>query len=280
MHRQTGASHKVRSGERFTGLPETALPSGSDHRFQNPAQLQTQNNHNTKAAMKRTYALYALIPWTIAVLAAISLCPASPAQAESDGDVTHIKAPEGQLLFEIVGQVINFTPTTSTQFGYYTFIKGIDQLFAGTPENETTAWFTFYRETSNLRVTANGPLRVISREGTTTVYVNATPSSDFANPDSFRAGTPIQTSVLRQQVIVDTATGLFTVVNLDTVTSSSTFTAGGAKYRLGAIGDMFRTTKTGHLNTPGASPSGWFAGYSVGTAKARPVDSLTAATEK
>jgi hypothetical protein len=181
--------------------------------------------------------------------------------------VEKIKIGEGQLLYEIIGQVINFTPTTSTQFGYYTYIKGIDGLFAGAPENETTAWFTFHRETTNLRVTANGPLRIISREGTTTVYLNAAPAGNFSNPDSFRAGTPIQTSTLRQQVIVDTVTQTFTVVNEDTITSSSPFSVNGSTFRIGKVGDIFRTTKNGHLTSP--VPSGYFAGYSVGAEKSK-----------
>jgi hypothetical protein len=198
---------------------------------------------------------------------ASSLEKAQAAEAESDENVQKIKVAEGQLLYEIIGQVINFTPTTSTQFGYYTYIKGIDALFAGAPENETTAWFTFHRETTNLRVTANGPLRIISREGTTTVYLNAAPAGNFSNPDSFRAGAPIQTSTLRQQVIVDTVTQTFTVVNEDTITSSSLFSVNGASYQIGKAGDVFRTTKNGHLSGP--LPSGYFAGYSVGAEKSK-----------
>src|SRR5262245_51443479 len=155
------------------------------------------------------------------MLMCCSALAVSTSEARSDEKVETIKVSEGELLYEIIGQVINFTTTTSTQFGYYTYIKGINGLFAEAPENETTASFTFYRETTNLRVTVNGPLRIISREGTTTVYLNAAPAGNFSDPDSFRAGTPIQTSALRQQVIVDTVTQTFTVVNQDTITSSS-----------------------------------------------------------
>jgi hypothetical protein len=195
------------------------------------------------------------------------LALASPhsSRGQCDQDVEKIKVGEGQLLYEIIGQVINSTPTTSTQFGYYTYIKGIDALFAGAPENETTAWFTFHRETTNLRVTVNGPLRIISREGTTTVYLNAAPAGDFTNPDSFRAGAPVQRSTLRQQVIVDTVTQSFTVVNEDTITSTSLFSINGRTNQIGKAGDVFRTTKNGHLNSP--VPSGYFAGYSVGVEK-------------
>jgi hypothetical protein len=204
----------------------------------------------------------------VAVLGLVILTSASALEkAQADENVEEIKVGEGQVLYEIIGQVINSTPTTSTQFGYYTYIKGIDGLFAGAPENETTAWFTFHRETTNLRVTVNGPLRIISREGTTTVYLNAAPAGDFSNPDSFRAGTPIQISTLRQQVIVDTVSQTFTVVNQDTITSSTHFSVNGTTYQIGKAGDVFRTTKNGHLSGP--VPSGYFAGYSVGAEKSK-----------
>ena len=204
------------------------------------------------------------IPTVSAALLALSLAASQRSRGESENDVEHIKVTAGQIVYEILGQVINSTPTTSTQFGYYTYIKGIDLLFASAPENETTAFFTFFRETTNLRVTADGPLRIISREGTTTVYLNATPDGSFANPDSFRSAAPIQTSVLRQQVIVDTVSQTFTVINQDTITSTSVFSVNGSKYQIGKGGDVLRTTKNGHLNAPGSSPTGWFAGYSVG----------------
>src|SRR5262245_55432844 len=205
----------------------------------------------------------------LTLITVLFLAVTSPhsSRGESEKNVEKIKVDEGQLLYEIIGQVINSTPTTSTQFGYYTYIKGIDALFAGAPENETAAWFTFHRETTNLRVTVNGPLRIISREGTTTVYLNPTPSGNFSNPDSFRACTPIQTSTLRQQVIVDTVTQTFTVLNQDTITATSLFSVNGRTYQIGKVGDVFRTTKNGHLTGP--VPSGYFAGYSVGAEKGK-----------
>ena len=218
------------------------------------------------AAGGRLAAALAVLSLVLATSAA-AVDKAQAAEAGSDENVEKIKVSEGQLLYEIIGQVINSTPTTSTQFGYFTYIKGIDGLFAAAPENETTAWFTFHRETTNLRVTVNGPLRIISREGTTTVYLNATPAGNFSDPDSFRAGAPIQSSTLRQQVIVDTVTQTFTVVNEDTITSSSLFSVNGGTYQIGKVGDVFRTTKNGHLNSP--LPSGYFAGYSVGAEKTK-----------
>jgi hypothetical protein len=59
----------------------------------------------------------------------------------------------------------------------------------------------------------------------------------------------------------------FTVINQDTITSTSEFTVNSNKYQIGRVGDVFRTKKNGHLNAPGSSPTGWFAGYSVGAQK-------------
>lgn len=172
---------------------------------------------------------------------------------------------EGQLLFEFVGQVSNFTPTTSTQYGYFTWVRGVDVLFAGTPENETSARFTFYREMTNLNVVINGTLKIISRKGTTTLYLQPSGGATFSNPDSFRAGTAIQTSDSHQQVIVDTVTSAFTVVNFETVTATPRFTIDGHDDRLGRVGDVYRTSKQGHLASP--SPAGYFSGYSVSVAR-------------
>src|SRR5262245_24203440 len=115
----------------------------------------------------------------------------------------------GDVQFELVGQVTN-TPTTSIQYGYLTFINGITgvaNIFNPGPQNESTALFTFYNDTLNERVITNGTIRIIDRVGTTTIYLNPSANATFASPASFQNGTPIQTSVLRHQVVVDLLTG-------------------------------------------------------------------------
>ncbi len=189
-----------------------------------------------------------------------------PASAGKDDDVDRIRVVDGQLLYEFTGQVTNFTTTTSTQYGYFTTIHGIGALFTGIPA-EGTARFTFYREATNVLVVANGPLRTISRVGTTTVYFNASPAASFANPDSFRAGTPIQRSTFEQQVVVDTTSQVFTVVNVETLTEVDDFNLDGIQTAIGGVGDAYRTVKQGRLNSP-APPAGHFGGYSVGVRRA------------
>jgi hypothetical protein len=157
---------------------------------------------------------------------------------------------------EYVGQVINGAPApaSSNQFGNLQGVAGVDPSLQ----------FTFYTQAMTVKAIANGPLRIVDRTGTTTIYLASTPG-DFSNPDTFRSGTPVQVSTLRQQVIVDTLTGAFTVVNINTITTAQQFVSSGNETQLGEVGQSFQTRLSGHLNAPGMSPTGWFGGYAVGS---------------
>jgi hypothetical protein len=180
---------------------------------------------------------------------------------------------EGQVMLEVVGEVINSgTPAplgSSNQFGYVSFLNGVDAIFSGSPANQTTARITFFTEATTTRMTSHGPFSIVLREGTTTLYLNSSPA-DFSTPDSFRSGTPIQVSTMRQQVIVDTVEKTFTVVNLNTITSASQFLLDGQTLQIGTPGEAFRTSLQGVLFVRGGGtppPSGHFAGYAVGVQK-------------
>lgn len=206
-----------------------------------------------------TLAALACLLLVVLRLAAGQIASAQPAQ---------INFVQGEIAFEFAGQVTNFAPTpaaplgTSNQYGYLTAVRGIDNVFSGSPQNETTAVLTFFNDVTTTEAISDGPLRIIDRDGTTTIYLNSAPAS-FANPDSFRSGIPIQTSALHQQAIVDTAGGTFTAVFANTISSTSAFTVNGGTFTLGQKGQAFRATVTGHLNaTP--PPTGYFGGYAVG----------------
>jgi len=199
------------------------------------------------SSMKWTVLRNAFLAAVVVVIAAV---PASPGS-------------HGDRALELIGAVLNAGPS-SAQYGYISYINGIDGIFTGSPQNETTALFTFYNATSTLRVINNGPLRIVNREGTMTVYLDGNPNGDFAKPDSFRDGTPVMVATLRHQVILDTATNQFTTVFVNTITSSAKFTLGAQQYDLGKPGQMFRTMVFGRPSTSGP---GQFviAGYTVGT---------------
>jgi hypothetical protein len=189
----------------------------------------------------------------------------------SDKDVVQINFVEDQIAFEFVGQVTNFPSSpsaplgSSIQYGYLSVVPGIENVFSGIAHDETTAVLTFFNEATTTESFADGLLRVVDRNGTTTIYLNSAPAS-FANPDSFRSGTPILRSQLHQQAVVDTAGGTFTAVFQNIISSTNAFAINGTTFKLGERGQALRSTVTGQLNaTP--PPTGYFAGYAVGASK-------------
>src|SRR5229473_4661549 len=100
---------------------------------------------------------------------------------QDDDQPAQINFVQGKVAFEFVGQVTNFGPTpaaplgTSNQYGYLTVVRGIDNVFSGSPHNEATAVLTFFNETTTTESLSNGPLRFVDRNGTTTIYLNSAP---------------------------------------------------------------------------------------------------------
>lgn len=167
---------------------------------------------------------------------------------------------------ELIGQVLNPSPTVGAQYGYVSFLKGVETsaiTAPGTTLSEQSALLTFYSHTNTDRVINNGPMRMIDRSGEVTFYVNSTPAGNFGQPETLRQGTAVMVAALRHQVIVNTATGTFTAHFDCTVARSDPFDLGGARYRLGKPGEHFEITVQGHLNTP-APPSGYMAGFVTG----------------
>ena len=210
-----------------------------------------------------------MIKWRIVVAAALGVAlvgSASVALAQggsrtiNSGDVTRLR----ELNLELVGQVQNsapgVSPATSIQYGYLSYLRGLP-IFRGEPPSESTALLTFYTDTTTTQVVNDGPLRVIDRKGTLTIYYDSAPDGTFANPDSFRDGTSVLVANLHQQVIVDTATSAFTAENLNTITSTSALEGPSGALQLGKTGDRFRTIISGHLNAPPGPPSAFMAGY-------------------
>lgn len=185
------------------------------------------------------------------------------APATASAQIT-IPITEQQVLYEVIGEFNNSGPA-SQQYGYLSSVTGLDNAFSSTTtKNETTALFTFVTNATTIQVVTHGPFRIVDRTGTTTIYLNNGPS-DFTNPATFSQGMPIQVSNYRQQVILNTLTNTFLTVHTNTVTDVETFTLNGVVYRLGQLGKSFRTNYSGQANTPGAVPSGWFAGTSTGS---------------
>ena len=188
-----------------------------------------------------------------------------------------------QEMFEFVGQVKNFPPAgiglpaTSVQYGYLSHVNGLsdDKIYlAGLTQNETSALLTFYNDSVTEKVTNHGSLKIVIREGTTTIYYNPVPTGDLTtpNPDSFRQGTPVLSTKWRHQVIFDAnpspdptappRTNLFFVTWWHEITSSTPFDLGSETVILGRVGHTFRQHLVGGVDFTG-KVNGKFAGYAT-----------------
>lgn len=176
---------------------------------------------------------------------------------------TMLSASESVLGYELVGQVLNVSASQSLQYGYLNSVSGLDTVATGSSVSETTALLSFYNDTTTQQVINNGPIRIIDRTGTSTLYFNASGGGDFNNPDSFRSGKPIQTCSLRHQVIIDTSTGYFTATFEMTVKSAPLFQVNGKAYRLGVPRKTYRWSVYGKLTQQGP-PSAQIAGFASG----------------
>jgi len=212
--------------------------------------------------------------------AAILVLLTATALRAHDGDSSNVWPKHG-LAYEFVGLVKNAPPAgpglpaTSIQYGYLTHLNGFapDQLFAGAP-SEKTAHFTFFNDSVTQLVIGNGVLRMIIREGTTTIYFDDNPLGDrdltadpATNAATFRRGVVVQTSTWRHQVIIDPTaatprTDLFFVNFWHRIQSVNEFTVGEQEVELGKKGDKFRVSLVGGPDPLGKA-NGKFIGYAV-----------------
>jgi hypothetical protein len=201
--------------------------------------------------------------WLVGVVvgALFGLTGSVPARGEASTAVKHIR----RLSFEFVGQFQNsapgVTPATHTHYGYLSYIRGVP-TFRGTPDNESTALFSFFADATTLRVISNGPLRIITRTGRLTIYRDTSGNGNFAKPETFRDGSRVLAGTFRQQVVNNTITGSFSTFHQMTITSTRPFATATGKVQLGRVGETLRIVFNGQGNMPGP-PSGFFGGYGV-----------------
>jgi hypothetical protein len=169
------------------------------------------------------------------------------------------------LSFEFIGQFQSSspdaTPPTHIHYGYLSYIRGV-AAFKASPPDETTALYTFYAVAATPHVITDGPLRIVTRIGTLTIYRDPSTNGSFANPDTFRDGSPVLVASFRQQVVVNTVASSNTVFHQNTITSTRAFDSGKGEVQLGEVGERFTTHFSGVPNMPGP-PSGFIAGYAI-----------------
>lgn len=207
--------------------------------------------------MKKAFVLIAVAAVTSAVVSVTAL----------GRDATHGRQAAqvkilSELWLELVGQFQNSpTLTTHIHYGYLSYVQGVAAYKAG-PPSEQTALFTFYADGTTAPLIVDGPLRSATRVGTLTIYRDPSTNSDFANPDTFRDGTPVLVAHYRHQPIVSTLTGAVTLLSHDRIISTKPFDTIRGKVQLGRGGDTFEENYTGQNNMPGP-PSGYFIGNAV-----------------
>jgi hypothetical protein len=169
------------------------------------------------------------------------------------------------------------SPAEVHQYGYFTHVAGVESVFGGTPNNASNAFFTFMNKLSTTRATPHGPLTVVDRKGTTTIYLNPAGGASFEAPASFEAGTAVLTASLRHQVILDTLSGNTIFMQFDlTVISAETFTVGDEEHRLARPGQKMTWINYGRPNTSATQPGQFvFAGTAVSHDPAPPGLSLS-----
>jgi hypothetical protein len=196
-------------------------------------------------------------------------------------DPTPLITPASGISLEFIGQGRVVTPAEVYQYGYFTHVAGVENVFGGTPNNASTAFFTFMNKLSTTRATPHGPLTVVDRKGTATIFLNPAAGASFETPTSFEAGTPVLTAELRHQVILDTANGNTIFMTFDlTVISAETFTVGDQKHRLARPGQKMTWTNCGRPNTSATQPGQFvFAGTAISHDSAPPGLSLNRSAE-
>jgi hypothetical protein len=169
------------------------------------------------------------------------------------------------LWFELVGQfqnsAVGVTPVTHIHYGYLSWVQGVS-AYGAAAQTEATAQFTFFADGKTLPVVSDGPLNMVTRVGTFTIYRDLSRNSDFAKPATFRDGTRVLVARYRHSPIGSTLTGAVQLFSRDRITFTRPFQTAHGLVQLGKVGETFDEHYVGQVNMPGP-PSGYIIGYDV-----------------
>ena len=143
------------------------------------------------------------------------------------------------LALELIGQVTNsaaVTPSTSSQYGYVAYLRGLP-IFSAEPQSESTALFTFSISTTTTRVINSRPLRRQPRGNDDDLRSLA--QRELRQSGTFRDGTPILVAAAPASDRGHDHRA-FSTLNVNTITSSARFSVGSATVRLGDKGTVFQ----------------------------------------
>jgi hypothetical protein len=181
----------------------------------------------------------------LAGVPAAALAPGARARAQAG------VAPPGTNAFEFVG-VIQQLGLDFTLAGYVTHLAGTDSalLFDGADplaRSEATARLLMAGGASGVSRSILENIFVVNGEGTIGFYLGG-PGATFADPAAFSAGTPVASTTVSVQDIVNVQAPQQGIVNGNgtmTIDSTAPFTLGETSVTIAAPGSQYRLWFTG-----------------------------------
>ena len=161
-------------------------------------------------------------------------------------------ATAGDVAFSFVGR-IEQNGLLFVNVGYLTSVAGLEAADLFTDEDplersEATARITYFTSARLEERSVNENLFVTSGTGETTFYLLEDGGADYANPNSFKDGTPIatSTSVWHNTVNVQAPdTGIIFADSVDTQLTAEAFELDGEQHVLGQPDDQLRLSYVG-----------------------------------
>lgn len=173
-------------------------------------------------------------------------------------DAVAARIPSGVVAAHLVGRLIVTADGVCEMVGYYAFIDGVQNLFAGDP-GEQTALFSFRSEKFKLQYIVNGALIHVRGQVLTgtyipvRVYYDAYPNRDFGNPDSFSTGQQVAEFHTRGSMATAVQPGISINIGTLDLATTTPFTHGGSVLNLRDMGDGVTITLQGTA-PPSGSP--------------------------
>ena len=183
--------------------------------------------------------------------AGLAIAPTATAAADTGGQAVSL-GDSGTTTVEFRGRVTQSGSTgqSFTSYGYLIRASNADQsdLFAGTTLSETTALLTAYATGDLQARTTDDVVHALDIVGTMTVYQRSSPGATFADPLSFKVGTPVATYDMTLQDILTVIlpnTGLPTLSGDMVQTAAQTLSGPLAGQKFGRKGTRLRFFATG-----------------------------------
>lgn len=173
--------------------------------------------------------------------------------------------PANHIVWQHVGRIYLNSSGQAIYYGYLVHINGINTpLFSGAP-SEGTAYFTFRTDTLQLTPLPNNAdisLDLVSA-GTFSVYYNASPNGNWADPDTFSSGKLIATFERQESLFpIIGPLGLHSLS--ESLLSSRNFTFDGQTFNFNRISPDGITFAQFFSSTALPGLTGTYVGYSVG----------------